>query len=66
LGYAELQVREGEPEPAVGLLRRAMKLRPRNPDALAALAATGLFSELRPLTLSGCIARSSNGNQGTR
>jgi Tfp pilus assembly protein PilF len=40
LGYAELQVREGALESAVGLLRRAMKQRPRNPDALAALAAT--------------------------
>jgi Flp pilus assembly protein TadD len=39
LRYAELQVREGAVEPAVELLRRAMKLRPRNPDALAMLAA---------------------------
>jgi hypothetical protein len=33
-------VREGEPESAVPLVRRALKLRPRNPKALSMLAAT--------------------------
>jgi len=40
LAYAELQVRGGSLESAVELLRRALKLRPRNPNALAMLAAT--------------------------
>ena len=40
LAYAELHVRGGSLDPAATLLRRALKLRPRSPDALAMLAAT--------------------------
>jgi Tfp pilus assembly protein PilF len=40
LTYAELRVRQGALVSAVELLRRALKVRPRNPNALTMLAAT--------------------------
>jgi Tfp pilus assembly protein PilF len=39
VSYAAVQVRDRDFEPAAELLRRALKLRPRNPAALAMLAA---------------------------
>jgi predicted Zn-dependent protease len=66
LQYAELQVRQGSPGSAVELLRRALKLRPRNPNALTMLAQRRRSSELRRPTWSGCIGRPWTGSQTTQ